>query len=166
MECTRPAKTIITVAEMARGCGLSRSRFYSLMRDGVMPTPSRNPSTNRPYYTREQQEQCLLVRRTHCGVNGRPILFYAQRPNPSASSRPRLPTPRTTNTAKKAEPDPVIEELHHGLEQLGVAGVSDGEIRTAIAETHPDGHASVPTATLLMSAFRHLKCQNSPDNVG
>ena len=68
-------KEVVTVAEMARMCGLSRSRFYGLVKEGIMPLPSRNAATKRPFYTRERQAQCLLVRKTNCGVNGRPILF-------------------------------------------------------------------------------------------
>ena len=54
-----PAKVVVTVTEMAQMVGLSRSRFYGLMKEGVFPEPSRNGDTNRPYYDRAQQEQCL-----------------------------------------------------------------------------------------------------------
>ena len=170
MDRDKAVKEIVTVAEMARMCGLSRSRFYSLIREGIMPTPSRNPETKRPFYSREQQEQCLLVRRTNCGINGKPILFYAQKVNQQAAvtapkKRIKRTTQRTGQSRPQAQADPVIEELQHGLEQLGVTDVADGKIRTALADAYPDGHANVATATLLMTVFRSLKRQVSPDNL-
>ena len=135
-----------------------------------MPEPSRKPETGRPNYSREQQEQCLLVRRTNCGINGKPILFYAQSLNrPTTVSRTKKRTTRGQNISRErgrqAPTDPLIEELQQGLAQLGVTGVPEQEIRRVLAETYPDGHANVPTATLLMTLFRSLKRQDSPDNV-
>jgi hypothetical protein len=161
-----PKKEIVTVAEMARMCGLSRSRFYGLVKDGIMPQPSRHPETQRPFYSREQQEQCLLVRKTNCGINGKPILFYAQRVTISN----RIATPRRPRTARRSQPtvttDPVILELQHGLEQLGLADVAEPKIRAALVEVYPDGHEGVPMPQLLMTVFRRLReRQDSQDNV-
>ncbi|MHC4093389.1 MAG: helix-turn-helix transcriptional regulator, partial [Planctomycetota bacterium] len=58
-------KQCVSVTEMSRMVGLSRARFYQLMNQGVFPTPARRGETNRPFYDREGQEQCLLVRRTN-----------------------------------------------------------------------------------------------------
>jgi hypothetical protein len=154
MRSENAQKEIVTVSEMASMCGLSRSRFYSLIKEGIMPQPSRNPKTNRPYYNRHQQEQCLLVRKTHCGINGKPILFYSPRP------RSRLPStkrPSVRKAKKKLKLDPIIDELAHGLEQLGLTEVSEKQIRSALADAHPDGHANMPMPTLLMSVWKHLK---------
>ena len=170
MDRDKAVKEIVTVAEMSRMCGLSRSRFYSLIREGIMPTPSRNPETKRPFYTREQQEQCLLVRRTNCGINGTPILFYAQGVNPQTTvtvpkKRMKRTTQRTGQPRRQAQPDPMIDELMHGLEQLGVTDASDAKIRTTLADAYPDGHRNVAPATLLMTVFRSLKRQDSRDNL-
>lgn len=161
-------KEIVTCAEMARMCGLSRSRFYMLIREGIMPQPSRCPDTQRPFYSREQQEQCLLVRKTNCGINGRPTLFYAQRsPAPVVT---RVSAPRRPATARRSQPtavaDPVILELQHGLEQLGLTEVGEPKIRAVLVEAHPDGYAEVPIPQLLMTVFRRLReRQDSQDNV-
>ncbi len=159
-------KEIVSCAEMARMCGLSRSRFYGLVKDGIMPQPSRHPETNRPFYTREQQEQCLLVRKTNCGINGKAVLFYAQRVGVSNCIAP----PRRPATARRPQPvattDPVVLELQHGLEQLGLADVPESKIRAALIETHPDGHDRVPMPQLLMTVFRRLRDrQDSMDNL-
>ena len=84
-------KAAVTVSEMARMVGLSRARFYQLVEAGVFPTPVYCVSTRRPMYVEELQEVCLTVRRRNCGVNGKPVLFYAR--------GHRLPTP-TTKTQK------------------------------------------------------------------
>ena len=56
-----PLKAAVTVAEMARMCGLSRARFYQLQKAGVFPVPQVNPSTKRPFYDQELQKVCLEV---------------------------------------------------------------------------------------------------------
>ena len=166
----KPVKEVVTVAAMARMCGLSRSRFYGLIKEGIMPSPSRNPTTKRPFFSREQQEQCLLVRKTNCGINGRPILFYANKwsREPAAPTRPIRSAPtarRTQGRPQRSQVDPIIEEIRDGLGQLGVADATEMRIRTALADTYPDGHENVATATLLMTVFRGLNRQDTPDNV-
>src|SRR5690242_18870981 len=82
-------KAIVTVAEMARMVGLGRARFYQLQ-GTAFPWPVYDIRTKRPIYLEEQQRVCLEVRRRNCGVDGRPILFYARRPSsdPSPAKRP------------------------------------------------------------------------------
>lgn len=155
-------KEAVTCAEMARMCGLSRSRFYSLVKEGIMPEPSRNPETQRPFYSREQQEQCLLVRRTNCGINGRPILFYAQRlPTADHIATPRRAAVVNRRQRVVAARDPIVTELQHGLAQLGMSEVPEPRVKAALAAAHPDGHANVPTPQLLMSVFRRLREEGS-----
>jgi len=163
-------KAAVSIAEMSRMCSLSRSRFYQLLNDGVFPEPMRNGETGRPYYDSAKQEVCLRVRRTNCGINGRPVLFYCQRPMqvrqltelPHKAAN-RCQKPKTTTHVPPS--DPVIEQLRHGLEQLGMKQISDDRIRTALAEEHPDGYRNVDPATLLRSVFRSLRRQIKPDNV-
>ncbi len=135
-----------------------------------MPEPSRNPETKRPFYSREQQEQCLLVRKTNCGINGKPILFYAQRWDrqqtiPASRTRTNRVASRAGQPRRLTQTDPVIEELRHGLAQLGLADVAEMKIRAALADTYPDGHGNVAVPTLLMTIFRSLNRQDSQDNV-
>lgn len=150
MDYDPPLKEAVTCAEMSRMCSLSRSRFYSLIREGIMPSPSRNPETGRPFYTKEQQEQCLRVRRTNCGVNGKPILFYAV-----AVRRQETPLPKRRPAALHPA-ESIIDDLLHGLEQLGMAEVSRAKLLGILAELHPDGYIDVPPAELLAAAFRRL----------
>jgi hypothetical protein len=47
--------------------------------DSVFPEPEKQADTGRPYYRKDLQQVCLDVRRRNCGVNGKPVLFYARR---------------------------------------------------------------------------------------
>ena len=63
---------LITVQELCEMLAISKSRLYSLIRDGILPEPKRNPSNNRPVFTAELTETCRQVFKTRIGVNGRP----------------------------------------------------------------------------------------------
>ena len=45
-----PARSCVTVTEMAEMCQLSRSRFYDLIGAGVFPRPAVHPASGRPLY--------------------------------------------------------------------------------------------------------------------
>lgn len=91
MSVRKETKAAVTVAEMARMCGLSRSRFYQLI-GTAFPRPERQPQTSRPIYTEELQQVCLEVRRRNWGIDGKAVLFYTRRP--SAPARPKTPKPK------------------------------------------------------------------------
>ena len=156
----QPLKEIVTVSEMARMVSLSRARFYQLVKEGVFPIPSHNAQTKRPLYTRLQQQECMLIRRNNQGANGRAVLFYGRKTE-MGFNQPRIPKIRKQPTTK----DAVMDDLHHGLRQLGLSEVTDNDIRTALAKEYPDGQATVNSSVLLMTIFRHLRCQDSQDNV-
>src|SRR5688500_18395703 len=110
-------KAIVTVSEMARMVGLSRARFYQLQKAGIFPAPLRDEQTGRPFYSEEQQKVVLAVRKRNCGVNGKPILFYARRVPMTRTPKPR----KARATAPKVEQHP---ELVEPLQALGLAGVT------------------------------------------
>ena len=158
---------IITVSEMARRVGLSRARFYELMAQGCFPQPSRNPKTNRPFFNREQQEQCLRVRKTHCGVNGKPVMFYGGILGPATMVKSKRPAVRPTGRSggHKTPDQPILTQLRNGLGQLGIPSIGDGDLRSAMADCFPDGYRDVDPATLLRSVFDHLTRRNATDNL-
>lgn len=163
-------KDVVSVSEMARMLGFSRARFYQLVRDGVLPRPTPAGQGKRPYYSREQQEQCIEVRRTNRGINGQAILFYAMRPQPQAASHAVPVRQRRTSssgqTNRQPSPDAtMIRDLHGGLSQLGLSNVTDQSIRLALADAYPDGMVGVDPAELLRSVFGRLNRQNTRDNV-
>ena len=57
---TDEMKAAVTVSEMARMLGMSRSRFYQLM-GSTFPSPIRDDN-GRPYFDEEGQRTCLEVR--------------------------------------------------------------------------------------------------------
>jgi len=146
-------KAVVTVSEMARMLGLSRARFYQLQKSGVLPQPLYDVVTRRPFYGEEMQKVCLEVRRRNCGVNGKPILFYARRnPLASAPSKPKTKTP----TPKKDQHPELIE----ALQALGLAGVTAAQVGAAIKEVYPQGTAGVDQAEVVRAVFLHLRRKN------
>src|SRR5580692_5565936 len=103
-------KAVVSVAEMARMVGMSRARFYQLVEQGIFPPPLYRIDTKRPFFNQDMQEVCLEVRRRNCGINGRPVLFYARRLGAPISKAKATP-PKTSH--KHAD-------LIEGLRALGL----------------------------------------------
>jgi hypothetical protein len=142
---------------MARMVGLSRARFYQLVRDGVFPQPIYDKG--RPVYTEELQARCLEVRRKNRGVNGEAVLFYARR--------------RTTEPAKRkkrADPPPArnkdIPALLDGLNALGLTTATAAQVLKVTEELFPQGTGGMDQAEVLRAVFLHLKRQNQGGNAG
>ncbi len=143
-------KAIVSVAEMARMCGLSRARFYQLTKEGVFPTPVYRIDNRRPLYTEEMQEVCLEVRRRNCGINGKPVMFYSRRVGtPVTKSRKRSPVKQNKHV-----------QLIDGLQSLGLEKVKGSEVDAALTECFPDGHDGIDEGTVLRAIFLHLKRQD------
>jgi hypothetical protein len=157
-----PTKSVVSVAEMARMCGLSRARFYQLMNEGVFPPPVYDIETRRPFYTEDMQAVCLEVRKRNCGVNGRPVLFYAAR-HPLGSQ------PKPTDKAK-AKNKPTTNGRHNdlidALRTLGLEPVSAAQVESAVKELFPGGIQQVDSGEVIRAVFLHLKRRNTADNVG
>lgn len=151
-------KAAVSVAEMARMCGLSRSRFYALV-GTAFPRPERQPETDRPIYTEAQQKVCLEVRRRNCGIDGKPILFYARRATP-APSKPKPAKPKLV--AKRGD----VTALIDGLNALGLTAATAAEVQRVTDQLYPTGTAGLDRGEVLRAVFLHLKCQNSGDSVG
>ncbi len=149
-------KAVVSVAEMARMVGLSRARFYQLIDQAVFPPPLYRIDTKRPFFNEEMQEVCLEVRRRNCGINGRPVLFYARRfTTPTVKAKTTPPK----NSHKYAD-------LIEGHESLGLTSVRSSEIEAAIQQNFPYGKSGIDDETVLRTVFLFLKRQDSSDNVG
>jgi len=154
-------KEIVTVTEMARMCGLSRARFYQLMADGIFPTPSRNEQTGRPFFDRGQQEQCLQIRRTNLGANGKAVMFYGCRPHTTTTRQKRKQLPNSQPDRSRSQQDQVLNELRSGLAQLGVQNIDDTRIRGALTEAYPDGYTGTALPELLQAIFAQLSQEDA-----
>jgi hypothetical protein len=145
-------KAAVTVAEMARTCSLSRSRFYQLI-GSALPEPSRD-DRGRPYYDAEQQAVCLEVRRRNCGVDGRPILFYAPRHSAPAPKRGRKPKQAHTHA-----------EVLDGVRALGLTMATAAQVDAAVKQLFPGGTNGSDPGEVIRSVFLSIKRQDSHDNV-
>ena len=157
MSVEKETKAAVTVAEMARMVGLSRSRFYQLI-GTAFPQPERQPVTGRPMYTEAQQEVCLEVRRRNCGIDGKPILFYARRLG-SAPPRPKAPKPKVEPKGRD------VSGLVDGLSALGLTTATGAQVERVTKELYPNGTTGIDQGEVLRAVFLHLRRQNSADNV-
>ncbi len=151
-------KAVVTVAEMARMVGLSRARFYQLMDQGVFLPPVYDIRTRRPIFVEEMQKVCLEVRRRNCGVNGRPVLFYARRGG-SPSSLPRKAS------KPKAKPNKQHTAIVDAVRALGLMTTAD-QVAQAIKSLFPGGTDGVEEPEVIRAVFVDLQRQYSSDNVG
>jgi hypothetical protein len=150
-----PTKTVVTVAEMARMVGLSRARFYQLI-GSCFPWPLYGVSTKRPFYDENLQRMCLDVRRRNCGIDGKPILFYARRP------MTMTPSGRTNRPRKVSKHADLIE----GLRGLGLGAITEQQVEAALKNLYPNGTNGVSDTEVLRRIFLSIKRQNSADNLG
>lgn len=147
-------RTMATVRDVARMVALSPSRFYQLQQAGVFPMPVYDIVTRRPHYTDEQQRECVEVRRRNCGINGKPVLFYARRLD-GASMTPRPRRKAATKSVNKNH-----AEVIDGLKSLGLTSVTAQVVQEAVRKVFPRGTAGVDPAEVIRNVFLHLKQQN------
>lgn len=156
-------KAAVSITEMARMLGFSRTRVYQLIRQGVFPTPMRASATSRPYFSQEQQEVCLNVKRSNLGVNGQVIMFYqARRPAPPRPSAKRASKNLDKSNNNRGDSDPVIRELRAGLKQLGLIGLTDESLEHALKTVAATGDPG-DEGERLMAVYRHLVAENRQD---
>lgn len=110
----------ITFSELSEMLGISPSRLYDLIRDGIFPEPSRNPKNQRPYFRKEDVESCRQVLATRVGLNGQPYTPNRKRKTVGATATLRdrhesliaslsalgmTATPKQVDEAVKSLPD-------------------------------------------------------------
>jgi hypothetical protein len=151
-------KAALSVSDMARRCGLSRSHFNLLIRTGIMPQPLYSLRNRRPFYDQEFQELCLRVRSTNTGADGQYVVFYDRRsvspPTNTAPSRTR-----TTRQQPTAQTD-AHAELVDGLRALGLTDATAAQVDAALRACYPSGHAGIDEGEVLRELWRHLRRQN------
>lgn len=148
-------KAVVTVAEMARMVGLSRARFYQLM-STAFPYPVYDVATRRPCYDENMQKTCFRVKQRNCGVNGKPILFYARR----ATALPSPATARRKPATSKTDP------LLQSVRSLGLASATPADVAAAVAALYPNGVTGVDTGEVVRGVFLRIKGQNPSDMQG
>ena len=155
-------KEIVTVTEHCRDLKLSRSRYYQLVKQGVFLPPSHDPTTKKIFVPKEVQAKNLEARRRNCGVNGKPILFYA---------KPVRALPPTKTRRLAGAPQPAVDEritdIAESIRALGIQ-VTTAQVVEAVKMVYPTGVQEV-TGEVIRRIFLHLKGQNrrnTGDSVG
>lgn len=138
-------KTAVSVAEMSRMVGLSRARFYQLI-GTAFPHPVYCIQSRRPFYDEESQQLILEVRKRNCGIDGKPILFYARH------------APKAAPRKKPARVQKLNVELIEGLKSLGLI-VTSAQVEAAIKSLFPRGIDGIDQAEVIRSIFIHLKAK-------
>ncbi len=147
-------KAGVSITDMARMVGLSRARFYQLM-GSTFPWPLYDVATRRPFYTEELQQICLEVRRRNCGIDCRPVLFYAPRQH-IGSTAPRRSVKKAAASANDQHDD-----LLNGLRALGLVTITAAQVAAAIKELYPAGVNGVNQGEVLRAVFLHVRAQGS-----
>lgn len=144
---------VVSLSSMAALCRLSRSRFYQLIQEGIMPPPVYDMYTKRPLYTQELQSVCLQVRTSNIGINGRYILFYGD--TQMSVRAPQRQAPRRTSAANGS-----FAAMKEGLIALGLSNLTDPKIKDAVKTAYPNGTAGIDEGEVLRAVFRVLRRQN------
>ena len=138
-------KSVCSVTAMAKKLILSRSRFYDLLNQGVLPRPVNCPGTDHLFYTLELQQQCLQVKQTGIGVNGQPVMFYLPRKHKVAGE----------SCAGDANLDYFAMKLFGLLKNMG-ATLRKSQLRTILKRTYPNGLPEWPIGQAeLKKIFNH-----------
>jgi hypothetical protein len=152
---TENTKAVVSISEMARMVGLSRSRFHQLI-GTTFPWPLYDVKTRRPFYPENLQVVCLEVRRRNCGIDSKPVLFYSRRPVGTITVRqPNKPKPPKHDYAN----------LLDGLKGLGLVNVTGSQVNEAVKKLFPQWEPGSDQSGVLRAVFLHLKRQNTSDKV-
>lgn len=141
-------RAAVAVSAVAAMCQLSRSRFHSLVRAGVFPKPVQPGGGKRPYYTPELVRQCLDIRRTGIGADGKVVMFN------------RRPEKKPERQPPAAPPSAEHPELVESLKALGLA-VTGGVVGAAVEALFPGGTGGVEHGELVRRVFLHLQAKRT-----
>jgi hypothetical protein len=153
-------KSAVSVSEMARMVGLSRARFYQLVKKGTFPPADEDPTSKRPCYFEEKQRQILEARRRNCGVDGKPILFYSRRSDAGQKRTPARPPIRKAKDVIGLHTD-----LIDGLAALNLTATA-GQIEPLLKELFPSGIDGVDLGEVIRAVFLRIQRQNPGDKQG
>lgn len=144
-------KSAVSVTEMARMVGLSRARFYQLVRKGTFPAADQDAITQRPFFSEDQQRQIIEARRRNCGVDGKPILFYSRRRD--------LGTVKVQRPAKPQSKTNQFTELIDGLAALNVT-TKVVQVEPLVKELFPQGIDGIDPGEVIRAVFLRIRRQN------
>jgi hypothetical protein len=161
METYETLKVGVSITEMSKMLGFSRSRCYQLIEAEILFPPVYDTETHRPFFPPEIQQKNLEIRKRNCGMNGKPILFYARR----FATEPVIKKLPARKAKSKTQKDSTIERLMNDLKSLGIDCPNPVHIASALKFCFPAGINQVAEPEVLRSVYRYLKRQNTNDNV-
>jgi len=141
-------KAAVSVSQMAKLLGLSRSHLYELIGQGIFYPPVYSVTDHRPFFPRDIQEANLRIRVDQIGANGQFVIFYER--------QPRQQTQSTTATASRRQNN-VTSSLLQNLRSLGLTDATRPQIEQALTECFPNGTAETDESTVLRTVYRHIR---------
>jgi len=141
------SKSIISVTDMAKSVGLSRARFYQLVKQGIFPQALYSTRTRRPFYDEDLQKECLQVRESGIGHNQEYILFYSARENNPGKRK---------SQHKKSTSNHQYIEIVETLQTMGLSA-SHSQVEQVIKEIYPDGIDDQEVGVVVREIYRQLK---------
>ena len=151
---------IVSINQLCSLMGISRSRYYQILSEGLILPPVYAPDSKRPYFTRELAMKNLTVKKNNIGVNGKICIFYNS--NRSPISSPKI---NTKNNEKKKNTTNKNTDLLDGLNALGLVNVKPTQVDDALNKCFPNGTDNVDEGEILRQVFCQISKQNSTDNV-
>ena len=151
---------IISINKLCSMMNISRSRYYQILSEGLILSPTYSPNSKRPYFTREMALRNLEVKKNNIGVNGKICIFYNVRYSPVSSGNNN--SPKKENKKKTTDK---YEDIIEGLNCLGIENIKISEIEEAIKKSFPNGTDNVDEGEVLRAVFCVIKEQNTTDNV-
>ncbi len=139
-------KAFVSVVDLCEMLGLSKSRFYAMMKAGVFPKPIRTAACKRSVFDADLQQKCLEIRQTGIGHNGQPVLFNRKRQ-------------KSTSRKFRQDHPPISKEhaeLVEAMKSLGLT-VKPEEVQTALQNLYPNGRGGIDDGEVLRQLFLHLR---------
>jgi hypothetical protein len=147
----------LSAAAMAERLGLSRRRFYEVLKAGKFPPPVYRLDNRKPFYPPEVQKQCLNIRETGEALDGTIILFNRPRERRTFTGATR--SARAAATAPAVPPIRQHVDLIAYLSEHGLT-VTDQQVSAAIVSCFPGGTEGTEQGHVWREVFRHLRQQN------
>ena len=141
-------KPIVSVNEICRMVGLSRSRFYQLLESGFFPKPLYDERSNRPYFDAALQKQILESRNSGIGADGSYMLFYS----------PRKKEGHSKKSKKTNKTNSIYQEFAETLESMGL-DCSEKDVSAALSELYSDGTEGIDQGLIIRELYRFLKAK-------
>ena len=100
----------------------------------------------------------MEVRRRNCGIDGKPVLFYATR-------KGTAPVAPKRSAKRRPVADSRHDDLLEGLRALGMTEATAAQVQAALKASYPDGVKGMDKSEVLRGVFLCLKRRDSGDNL-